>query len=80
MSSSIVCSGNSNKEFRFIVKNDDTYTYRTAGTVEESIPLSGIEGYPGTTFEGLCAYSSETDSMYLSFKSKSEDFSHFFIY
>ncbi|KAI7868045.1 uncharacterized protein EV154DRAFT_453671 [Mucor mucedo] len=69
MSSSIICSGNSNKEFRFIVKNNDTYTYRTAGTVENNIPLSSIEGHPNATFEGLCAYASETDSMYLSFKS-----------
>lgn len=74
MSSSIACSGNLNKEFRFIVKSNDTYTYRTTGTKEEHHPVLDIIGHPNSTFEGLCAYASETDSMYLSFKSKPEDF------
>lgn len=74
MSSSIACSGYLNQQFKFIVKSNNNYTYRSVGTTDEGYLLSDINGYPNATFEGLCAYASETESMYLSFKSKPKDF------
>ncbi|GAA5813744.1 hypothetical protein MFLAVUS_007231 [Mucor flavus] len=64
---SIVCSGYVNNTLLFITKENELHSLGSS-----SQPLAKITGYPNTPFDGLCSYSTDTFSMYLSFSTETD--------